>query len=1307
MPKVLKLKNEIDRREIRNMRRKRNTLAAASRNAGKQTILDNAQDKSAEIRTIAKKKKDASVLANVESVLLSPTTTQNRVISQESTPKGQKIANQVACVENIKSENDQELSGEITQSATDENSNNVQRSSGRLLKQLWSSLSPKMTEIKTDADRRVSRYGRHQKQKENIDYVPVDIMRYVGSTPTKAKLKLVDASGRDGNARKLNESDTSIETDNASNVTSFSPTPINLPLLQVPQDVLLGMEEIKIITMDDNFETDKGLANVSGDQQFSHNLFERKRSSDADSAKGSSIDLDSIYRVGSIFWGAQSMRAIHWPCIVRIDPETDQIIRKHTGKGIEVHVSYFADRGRRGWVKESVMVPFEGTEDYCTRVKNIEFGKHVKKHLKPEMPKTWKNACALAEEYCAYPIEERIAKFDTQVRLELIRMKLSRNRSGNNSRTKRQALKITESELSSTIKSIKRERSDSPDSPAYDTLPGLLLSENHNDAKKMKLTSNTSESSTDSFFQSMQREEHVANIDDHTLGNDGKQMDSLEQDESKSIEHKEFKDILLFIRYYLFDGHTSRDVEKKLILYVDQICNLKKGTNRGTKRTAGRQRIHALQKTFEKLGIQSAAASTSAVVKPNAKHVETEVAIKKEPKSLEDKFIFQLDRNFLTKGLPKGFVCYICSRPNNVVKCTKCLQHVHLLCLTDDPEQIVQMEDQVDGKRFTCIGCAEGEKNEHGKKCFVCKDDSDDVKREPKYRCTGNVCTHEYHLSCLRLFPQYRTLSANTLICPYHVCHTCVSDEPRSKASHGKVTLARCIKCPAAYHPDGRCIPAGSEMLTTTQLVCPRHSLDQIPLNVNWCFLCGKGGNLICCETCPFACHRDCLPFTVPDGKYVCEACESGRMPLYNEIVIAKFGTFRWWPALTIPPPEVPKNILQIRQKPSDICLKFFHTHDMCWLNRKRMYLYQNEDSENLGRENTGSSMDKKYRSAMIEAQHIYKKLMAASTPRSADSIRSSKIVPMYAKIKTNRYVAPLKQPNRVSDTVEDSVCRCQPDDDDPCGPSSACLNRAIFMECSAKTCPAKDRCSNQRFTKRIYPALDVRYFPGKGFGLVALEDVTSGQFVIEYVGEVINSAEFERRVQQMQETKEENYYFLTVEPDMTIDGGPRGNVSRFMNHSCDPNCETQKWTIEETRVIGLFAIKDIKAGEELTFNYNLESLGNNKRECLCGAAKCSGYIGEKYRPAKKTDSVESRTLGRGLKNHNKKTKVRKGKDEALVEKLSFENSNTKNNNTPFVDEEVVLIPGPEPALVDLVESSVLIDSRLAHIKPEKLDSDD
>jgi hypothetical protein len=66
------------------------------------------------------------------------------------------------------------------------------------------------------------------------------------------------------------------------------------------------------------------------------------------------------------------------------------------------------------------------------------------------------------------------------------------------------------------------------------------------------------------------------------------------------------------------------------------------------------------------------------------------------------------------------------------------------------------------------------------------------------------------------------------------------------------------------------------------------------------------------------------------------------------------------------------------------------------------------------------------------------------------------------------------------------------------------------------------------------------------------------------------------------------------------------------MNHSCQPNCETQKWTVNGDTRVGLFALVDIPAGAELTFNYNLECVGTDKKPCMCGAPNCSGFIGVK-----------------------------------------------------------------------------------------------
>ena len=110
------------------------------------------------------------------------------------------------------------------------------------------------------------------------------------------------------------------------------------------------------------------------------------------------------------------------------------------------------------------------------------------------------------------------------------------------------------------------------------------------------------------------------------------------------------------------------------------------------------------------------------------------------------------------------------------------------------------------------------------------------------------------------------------------------------------------------------------------------------------------------------------------------------------------------------------------------------------------------------------------------------------------------------------------------------------------------------------------------------------------------------------------------------------------------LDAGPRGNIARFMNHSCDPNAETQKWTVNGDTRVGLFAMEDVKAGHELTFNYQFESMGEQKKHCLCGAKNCSGFIGEKVHKNDKSRSngelKKSKKVAKKVKTVPKITKV-------------------------------------------------------------------
>ena len=109
---------------------------------------------------------------------------------------------------------------------------------------------------------------------------------------------------------------------------------------------------------------------------------------------------------------------------------------------------------------------------------------------------------------------------------------------------------------------------------------------------------------------------------------------------------------------------------------------------------------------------------------------------------------------------------------------------------------------------------------------------------------------------------------------------------------------------------------------------------------------------------------------------------------------------------------------------------------------------------------------------------------------------------------------------------------------------------------------------------------------------LLLIVAIKKGSFVIEYVGELIDEVTCRKRINEYHDHGISDYYFLVIDKDNIIDAYPKGNASRFMNHCCDPNCDTQKWTVNGEIRVGLFANKDIECGSEVTFNYNLDTLG-------------------------------------------------------------------------------------------------------------------
>ena len=196
------------------------------------------------------------------------------------------------------------------------------------------------------------------------------------------------------------------------------------------------------------------------------------------------------------------------------------------------------------------------------------------------------------------------------------------------------------------------------------------------------------------------------------------------------------------------------------------------------------------------------------------------------------------------------------------------------------------------------------------------------------------------------------------------------------------------------------------------------------------------------------------------------------------------------------------------------------------------------------------------------------------------------------------------RRTKRVSD---DDIARCECQPRDGCG--ADCINRKLKIECTPGKCPCGGGCRNMAFQRRSYAPLSLVAVGRKGYGLVCDRALAKGDFVIEYTGEVLDQKSFAARKERYGEEGQRHYYFMTLSNTETIDAHRKGSLGRFLNHSCEPNCRTEKWQVRGERCIGIFASRDIPAGEELTFDYQFE-LFDKAQPCFCGAPSCGGVMG-------------------------------------------------------------------------------------------------
>jgi uncharacterized protein len=141
-------------------------------------------------------------------------------------------------------------------------------------------------------------------------------------------------------------------------------------------------------------------------------------------------------------------------------------------------------------------------------------------------------------------------------------------------------------------------------------------------------------------------------------------------------------------------------------------------------------------------------------------------------------------------------------------------------------------------------------------------------------------------------------------------------------------------------------------------------------------------------------------------------------------------------------------------------------------------------------------------------------------------------------------------------------------------------------------------------------PLFEVRRSPVHGQGAFALRRIRKGTRIVEYLGERVSHKEADRRYESKDANDAHTFLFI-VDSKTVIDAGVDGNEARFLNHSCNPNCES----VIENRRVFIEALRTIEAGEEMTYDYQIQREDDDPPgidevfACHCGFPQCRGTM--------------------------------------------------------------------------------------------------
>jgi hypothetical protein len=165
----------------------------------------------------------------------------------------------------------------------------------------------------------------------------------------------------------------------------------------------------------------------------------------------------------------------------------------------------------------------------------------------------------------------------------------------------------------------------------------------------------------------------------------------------------------------------------------------------------------------------------------------------------------------------------------------------------------------------------------------------------------------------------------------------------------------------------------------------------------------------------------------------------------------------------------------------------------------------------------------------------------------------------------------------------------------------------------------SKKSSASQSSSAERPPPFELRESPIQGRGAFATRRIRKGARIIEYTGERISQDEADKRYDDESMGRHHTFLF-TLDENTVIDAAVDGNEARFINHSCDPNCQA----LIEGEKIFIYALKDISPGTELVYDYAYERAEGMDEEseklyvCRCGAKSCRGTILAPPKPPKR-----------------------------------------------------------------------------------------